>query len=63
MEEYHIQTVKVGLKKDSDLFRRIEKYAQKEGASVAAVVDTLISLGSHRAMRQVLDRLEQENPR
>lgn len=59
-EEYHIQTVKIGLKRSSDLYKRIERYAEREGATVEAVVDTLISLGSHRAMRQVLERLEQE---
>ena len=60
MDEYHTQTVKIGLKKNSALYRRIVKYAEREGASVAAVVDTLITLGSHRSMREVLDKLEQE---
>lgn len=60
MDEYHTQTVRIGLKKDSDLYRRIEKYAEREGATVAAVVDTLITLGSHRSMREVLNRLEKE---
>ena len=61
MEEWHIQTVRIGLKKDSDLYRRIVAYAEKEGATVEAVVDTLVTMGSHRAMRNVLDKLE--NPR
>lgn len=60
MDEYHTQTVKIGLKKNSALYKRIERYAEREGASVAAVVDTLITLGSHRSMREVLDKLEQQ---
>lgn len=59
-EEYHTQTVRIGLKKDSDLYRSIVEYAEREGATVAAVVDTLITLGSHRAMREVLRRLNTE---
>ena len=60
MEEYHVQTVRIGLKKDSALYRRIVKYAESEGATVAAVVDTLVTLGSHKAMREVLDKLEKQ---
>ena len=60
MNEYHTQTVKIGLKKDSTLYRRIVKYAESEGATVEAVVDTLITLGSHRSMREVLDKLEKQ---
>lgn len=60
MDEYHTQTVKIGLKKNSPLYRRIVKYAESEGATVAAVVDTLVTLGSHKAMREVLDKLEKQ---
>lgn len=60
MDEYHTQTVKIGLKKNSTLYRRIVKYAESEGATVTAVVDTLITLGSHRSMREVLDKLEKQ---
>lgn len=60
MNEYHTQTVKIGLKKDSALYRRIVEYAESEGATVAAVVDTLLTLGSHKAMREVLDKLEKQ---
>lgn len=61
MNEYHTQTVKIGLKKDSALYRRIVKYAERAGVPVEAVIDTLVTLGCKKTMGEVLDELE--NPR
>ena len=55
---WHRQKVEIVLKKDSDLYRRIEKYAAHRGVPIEAVVDSLISVGSYNAMETNLNGLE-----
>lgn len=58
--EYHVQTVKIGIKKDSELYKRIERHAVKEGVSVEAVIDAAVSLRGHRGIVAGLDVLESQ---
>ena len=58
MSEYHVQTVKVALKKDSPLFRRIQKYALKEGVGVEAVIDAAMSLSGDKGISDGLDHIK-----
>lgn len=55
---WHRQRVEIVLRKDSDLYRRIEKYAVQRGVPIEAVVDTLITVGSHEIMDAKLAGLE-----
>lgn len=58
MREYHIQTVRVSLKKDSKLYRRIREYALREGVGVEAVIDAAMSLSGDKGISAGLDYLE-----
>lgn len=57
---YHQQSVTIVLNRDSDLYRRIETYAVANGATIEAVVDSLVSMGAYSAMANVLDKLEKK---
>lgn len=58
MSEYHVQTVRVSLKKDSKLYRRIREYALREGVGVEAVIDAAMSLSGDKGISTGLDYLE-----
>lgn len=58
MSEYHIQTVRVSLKKDSKLYRRVREYALREGVGVEAVIDAAMSLSGDKGITAGLDYLE-----
>lgn len=61
MGEYHVQTVRIGIKKDSALYRRIERYAASEGVSVEATVEAAVSLRGNRGIIAGMDCLEGDN--
>lgn len=58
MSEYHTQTVRIGLKKDSKLFRRIQAYALREGVGVEAVIDAAMSLSGDKGISAGMDYLD-----
>lgn len=58
MREYHIQTVRVSLKKNSKLYRRVQEYALREGVGVEAVIDAAMSLSGDKGISAGLDYLE-----
>lgn len=58
MSEYHVQTVRVSLKKDSKLYRRVREYALREGVGVEAVIDAAMSLSGDKGITAGLDYLE-----
>ena len=58
MSEYHIQTVRVSLKKDSKLYRRVREYALREGVGLEAVIYAAMSLRGDKGITAGLDYLE-----
>lgn len=58
MSEWYHQKVEIVIRKDDELYRRVEEYARTHDMTVAAVVDTLISLGAYHTMKDRLEFLE-----
>jgi hypothetical protein len=58
MSEWYHQKVEIVIRQDDDLYRRIEKYAQDHDTTVAAVIDTLISLGAYHTLKDRIEFLE-----
>lgn len=54
--KWHEQKVEIVLRKDDELYRRIEEYARRKGKSVEVVIDTLVSLGSYKLLLDAMDR-------
>jgi hypothetical protein len=50
--------VEINLRKDDDVYRRIEEYARRKGKTVEVVIETLVSLGSYKLLSDALDRRE-----
>ena len=51
VSDYHEQNVKVVLKRNSTIYRKIKKYAIEHGTTVEAVIDSLVTyrLSKHMA--------------
>ena len=59
--DYHKQTVEIIINRESELYRKICERARRDGISVEAVVDMLMTLGSHLELEKklkMLDRME-----
>lgn len=58
MSDWYHQKVEIVIRRDDELYRRIEAYAKAHDTTIAAVVDTLISLGAYHTMKDRIEFLE-----
>lgn len=54
MKKYHRQKVKIVIDKESELYARLEEYADREGMSVREMIDVVLTLGAHGLLEKRL---------
>lgn len=57
-ENYHHQKVDITIPKHSDLYRRIEAQAARDGVAVEMVVNMLMMVGTYELMEKRMDIME-----
>ena len=63
MSKYHEQSVRILIDKESELYEKLVARAEKDGKTVADVVDMLLTLGSYHELDRkldMMDRMERE---
>ena len=58
---YHEQSVKILLNKDSELYRRIDRLAMQKGVPIEVIVDALMTLGDTDVLLSKIEFLEQKS--
>ena len=58
---YHEQSVKILLNKDSELYRRIDRLARHKGVPIEVIVDALMTLGDTEVLLSKIEFLEQKS--
>ena len=58
---YHEQSVKILLNKDSEWYRRIDRLARHKGVPIEAIVDALMTLGDTEVLLSKIEFLEQKS--
>ena len=58
MSKYHEQSVRILIDKESELYEKLVARAEKDGKTVAEVVDVLLTLGSYGILERRLDAME-----
>lgn len=58
MTKWHRQRVEILINQDTNLYRRIEKVAERDGVAVENVIDMMVMVGLDNLLEQRLPELE-----